>query len=326
MRNVVLDWSGTLVDDLEAVLYATNAVFRKYQVQELTLHQFRAEFELPLSKFYPRFLPGIPFTEIDDCYQRYFVSCRETVSLLPGVREFLEFSSAAGLQLFVLSTIKPDHFDAQATRLAIKQFFAKTYLGVTDKKETILLLLEENRLRPAETLLVGDTVHDMEAARHAGVMSIAVCNGFDSLEKLARSDPDAVVRDLVSLRKMIGATQNSLSEEWIEIADLQVQSKIGVPDEERLTFQGLLVSLRFQIRRGFEELKDQFVTTVDYAAVAVETQRIAQHGESQLLETLASEIANGLMKRFPIRRLEVELKKFILPDVRYVSAKTTRRR
>jgi dihydroneopterin aldolase len=326
MRNIVLDWSGTLVDDLEAVLYATNAVFRKYQAPALTLQQFQAEFELPLSKFYPRFLPGIPFTEIDDCYHRHFASCRETVSLLPGAREFLEYSSAGGLQLFVLSTIQPDHFDAQATRLGIKHFFAKTYLGVTDKKETILLLLEENRLHPAETLLVGDTIHDMEAARHGGVLGVAVRTGFDSVEKLARSDPDAVVRDLVSLRKMIEAGQNNVFDEWIEIADLEVKSRIGVPDEERLAFQRLVVSLRFQIRRRFEELKEQFAATIDYAAVAVETQRIAQHGQSHLVETLASEIANGLIKRFPIRRLEVELKKFILPDARYVSAKTTRRR
>jgi len=130
----------------------------------------------------------------------------------------------------------------------------------------------------------------------------------------------------VSGRKMMGANQNSRPEEWIEIADLEVKSKIGVPDEERLAFQRLLVSLRFQIGRGFEELKDQFAATIDYAAVAVETQRIAEQFESHLVETLASEIASELMKRFPIRRLEVELKKFILPDARYVSAKTTRRR
>jgi dihydroneopterin aldolase len=125
---------------------------------------------------------------------------------------------------------------------------------------------------------------------------------------------------------MMGANQNSLPEEWIEIADLEVRSKIGVPDEERLAFQRLLVSLRFQIGRGFEELQDQFAATIDYAAVAVETQRIAEQFEPHLVETLASEIASELMKRFPIRRLEVELKKFILPDARYVSAKTTRRR
>jgi dihydroneopterin aldolase len=128
----------------------------------------------------------------------------------------------------------------------------------------------------------------------------------------------------VSGRTMMGTNQSSLPEEWIEIADLEVKSKIGVPDEERLAFQRLLVSLRFQIPRGFEELQDQFAATIDYAAVAVETQKIAEQFEAHLVETLASEIASELMKRFPIRRLEVELKKFILPDARYVSAKTTR--
>jgi 7,8-dihydroneopterin aldolase/epimerase/oxygenase len=122
------------------------------------------------------------------------------------------------------------------------------------------------------------------------------------------------------------SSQSSFLEEWIEIADLELKSKIGVSDEERLAFQRLLVSLRFQIRRGFEELKDELAATIDYGAVAVEAQRIAQHSEVRLLETLASEIADGLMMRFPIRRLDVELKKFVLPDARYVSAKTTRRR
>lgn len=115
------------------------------------------------------------------------------------------------------------------------------------------------------------------------------------------------------------------SEEWIEIADLEVKSKIGVPEEERVTFQPLLVSLRFQIRNSFKELKDEFASTIDYGAVAAEIRRIAQNSELHLVETLVSEIADGLVNRFPIRTLVVELKKFVLPDARYVSVKTTRR-
>jgi len=116
------------------------------------------------------------------------------------------------------------------------------------------------------------------------------------------------------------------SEEWIEIADLEVKSKIGVPPEERLTFQHLLVSLRFQIRNSFRDLKDEFASTIDYGAVAAETRRIAQDSELHLVETLVSEIADELVNRFPIRTLIVEVKKFVLPDARYVSVKTTRRR
>jgi len=326
MRNVVLDWSGTLVDDLHVVVAATNAVLKEYQAPELTLQQFQAEFVLPLPKFYTRILPGIPLRDIDDCYHKHFAPYRQSVSLLPGAREFLEHCTEAGLQLFVLSTMRPEHFEAQADRLGIRQYFAKTYVGVTDKTETILSLLKENGLDPAETLLVGDMIHDLEAARRGGVMGIAVRTGFDPMEKLARSDPDAVVRDLIALRQLIAMNEIHASEEWIEIAELEVKSKIGVPEEERATFQRLLVSLRLQILNSFEELKDEFASTIDYGAVAAEARRIAQNSELHLVETLASEIANGLVNRFPIRTLVVELRKFVLPDARYVSVKTTRRR
>jgi dihydroneopterin aldolase len=117
-----------------------------------------------------------------------------------------------------------------------------------------------------------------------------------------------------------------MSEEWVEIADLEVKTKIGVLEEERATFQRLLVSLRWQIPTGFEQLKDEFASTIDYGAVATETRRIALKSELHLVEALVSEIANGLMDRFPIRTLVIELKKFVLPDARYVSVKTTRRR
>jgi dihydroneopterin aldolase len=131
---------------------------------------------------------------------------------------------------------------------------------------------------------------------------------------------------LVDHLKAVETGEINTSEEWIEIADLEVKSKIGVPENERSTFQRLLVSLRFQIESGFEELQDRFASTIDYASVANETRRIAESNERQLAETLASEIADTLIQRFPMRRLDVELKKFILPNARYISVKTTRRR
>ena len=42
IRNIIFDWSGTLVDDLPAVLRATNHVFRQAGREELSLDQFRA--------------------------------------------------------------------------------------------------------------------------------------------------------------------------------------------------------------------------------------------------------------------------------------------
>lgn len=41
IRNVIFDWSGTLVDDLPAVIEASNHVFRLAGVPPMSREQFR---------------------------------------------------------------------------------------------------------------------------------------------------------------------------------------------------------------------------------------------------------------------------------------------
>ena len=121
-------------------------------------------------------------------------------------------------------------------------------------------------------------------------------------------------------------SQEHAMPEWIEIAELEVQSSVGVSEKERRTRQKLAVYLRFQIAPPFGSLADEIARTIDYGAVANQVSAIAASGSRRLIETLVAEIADGLMARFPMIRLEVELRKFILPNTRYVSVRTVRRR
>ena len=121
-------------------------------------------------------------------------------------------------------------------------------------------------------------------------------------------------------------SQEHAMPEWIEIAELEVQSSVGVSEKERQTRQKLAVCLRFQIAPPFGSLADEIARTIDYGAVANEVSAIAASGSRRLIETLVAEIADGLMARFPMTRLEVELRKFILSNTRYVSVRTARRR
>lgn len=116
------------------------------------------------------------------------------------------------------------------------------------------------------------------------------------------------------------------SGEWIEINGLEVKGRIGVPEKERENSQRLLVSLRFQIETTFAALDDQLAKTIDYADVAAEVGKVVETSGAHLIEKLVSDIGDALMARFPIQRLEIELRKFILPNARYVSAKSDWRR
>src|ERR1700677_4807342 len=59
IRNIIFDWSGTLVDDLPAVLQASNFVLTQAGKKPMSLEQFRAEFSLPFKKFYDRPSPEL---------------------------------------------------------------------------------------------------------------------------------------------------------------------------------------------------------------------------------------------------------------------------
>ncbi len=111
----------------------------------------------------------------------------------------------------------------------------------------------------------------------------------------------------------------------IRVADLEVFAHIGVPDAERREAQRLLISLDMSVD-SFPHAAgtDNVAWTVNYADVAEHVKHITARRSRKLLETLAEDIAFDLLKAFPIKKIGIEIKKFILPDAQYVSVKIER--
>ena len=204
IRNIIFDWSGTLVDDLPAVLAATNFVFDQHGVEQMTLDQFRSEFSLPFKGFYDRFAPNIPLPELERSFHAHMAEGRHAVTELPHARDFLVFCRERGIRTFLLSAIHPNHFAQQTAVNGFGAFIDRPYVGVWDKRSKIVELLEENQLTPAETMFVGDMQHDIETARHGGVFSCAVLTGYNRIDQLRASEPDLIVQHLGELREILG--------------------------------------------------------------------------------------------------------------------------
>lgn len=203
IRNVIFDWSGTLVDDLPAVLRASNHVFRQAGVPELTLDQFRAEFCLPFKRFYDRYVPHVPLPRLEVWFHEEFRRAQDAVTPLPHAREFLEFCRSRGWRTFVLSSVHRDHYATQAAGTGFGVFIDHPYLEVWDKTARIRTLLGEHGLDPRETLFIGDMAHDVETARHGGVWSCAVLTGYNRLDQLRASSPDLIVEHLGELQERL---------------------------------------------------------------------------------------------------------------------------
>lgn len=203
IRNIIFDWSGTLVDDLPAVLAATNFVFESCGVERLSLEKFRAEFCLPFKGFYERFLPDVPLEKLERSFHGHFSKVQDAVTELPHARDFLVFCRKHAIRTFVLSTVHPDYYTLQARAIGFEQYIDKPYLGIWDKRAKILDLLAENQLPAAETLFIGDMQHDIDTAKHGGVGSCAVLTGYNRLDQLRASEPDLIVEYLGELQGIL---------------------------------------------------------------------------------------------------------------------------
>jgi FolB domain-containing protein len=113
-------------------------------------------------------------------------------------------------------------------------------------------------------------------------------------------------------------------EDSIVIRDLEVWYRVGVPDEERAQPQRLLLTVELVHDFSAAALGDDLNRTIDYYAVS---QRLLRFGEGRswkLIETLAVEIAESILKEYGPRRVAVEVQKFIIPETRHVAVRVVR--
>lgn len=108
-------------------------------------------------------------------------------------------------------------------------------------------------------------------------------------------------------------------ERVIEIRGLEVMARIGVPEEERSAPQRLLLDLRFAALDQPADLGDDITTTIDYFELSRQVVAFAGERPRKLIETLGDELADRLMSGYPLRWIEVTVRKFILTDAEWVS-------
>lgn len=203
IRHLILDWSGTLVDDLPPVFATTNHVLATFGLPALTLTEFRREFCLPVQKFYAARLPGIPQAELERVFLRRYHDVFNEITVLPHTPAFLEYCRQAGLGVFIASSVDAVTYDRQMHRFGIDRYVTRAYVGIADKTRTIHEILRENRLPPEETVFVGDMEHDIAAGKAGGVRTCAVLTGYNHFDTLRAAQPDWICAHLGELQERL---------------------------------------------------------------------------------------------------------------------------
>lgn len=209
-RLVMFDLDGTLVDSAADIAYSLSLALTDMglsAVDELRVRRWvgRGASRLVMCALDAQALPHALHDELLQGFlQHYSRHVCVFSSVYPGVMDAMLAFAAEGAHLACV-TNKPyaparDLLDA----LGLLDGFSLLLGGDTlpQKKPhpaPLLHCLSYFDVRPAQALMVGDSVNDIEAARAAGIKSLAVSYGYNHGENIADSHPDWLVGDLREL-------------------------------------------------------------------------------------------------------------------------------
>jgi len=108
----------------------------------------------------------------------------------------------------------------------------------------------------------------------------------------------------------------------ITIVDLEVFYCVGVTDEERAKPQRLLLTVDMSLDFSSAALSDRIERTINYQLVAGDLLKFGEGRSWKLLEKLVANVAEWILAEYKPQAIMVEVKKFSIPQARFVSVST----
>ncbi|MCP3687064.1 MAG: phosphoglycolate phosphatase [Gammaproteobacteria bacterium] len=216
-RLVLIDLDGTLVDSVPDIAYCIDQTMIQLGLPERGEQAVRCWVGNGVENLVKRALSNQMDGVVDEAlfkpalaifWDLYSANICVRSLLYDGVIEGLDYLSGRGYKIGCVTNKARSFTLPLLEQLQISQYFEVTVCGddTARKKPDPLPLLTAARLlhsRPEQSLMLGDSRSDVEAARAAGFQIICMSYGYNHGENIDSYTPDAVIDSMVELKALI---------------------------------------------------------------------------------------------------------------------------
>lgn len=189
--NIIWDWNGTLVDDVELCIEIMNSFLHERHLPLLNFERYRDVFDFPVIDYYKKLgfdFNVDPFEVIGLEFMKKFLDRIEEVPLMKDAVDILEWFSQQGYRQYILSAMEEKALIRMLTEKGIYHYF-EAISGISNhyaggKLEEGQHFIIQNNIKPDKTFLIGDTVHDFEVGNLLGIKVILITHGHQSKQRL----------------------------------------------------------------------------------------------------------------------------------------------
>lgn len=189
-KAVIFDIDGTLLDSVDLHAEAWQEAFRHFGY-EIPFEEIRSQIGKGGDQLLPVFLSEEELKEKAKALEKYRGELFKKnylpkVKAFPGVRELFEKIKAQGQELALASSAKGDELK-DYERIANIEDLVEVETSSADAEKSkphpdifeVALERLHKKVKPEEAIVVGDSPHDAEGAKRAGLRTIGVrCGGF----------------------------------------------------------------------------------------------------------------------------------------------------
>ena len=216
---ILIDVDGTLVDSVPDLAYCVDEMMKQLGRPVHGEAKVRNWVGNGVERLCRRALvgqlDGEPSNEdFDKAYPIFLDLYSENTSkrsvLYPGVREGLDYLKAAGYKLGCVTNKAAQFTLPLLMDLGIHEEFEVIVCGDTlaEKKPHPLPLLhaaEQMGVTAEQSMMLGDSMSDVKAARAAGFQIVCMSYGYNHGEDIRDYSPDAVIDSMVELQGLLEA-------------------------------------------------------------------------------------------------------------------------
>ncbi len=203
---LVFDWDGTLLDSAAAIVEAITAACRDLGLPPPPAERARHVIGMGLHEALRHALPELPesrYPQLVERYRHHYLARDHELQLFAGAAELIGELSAAGFLLAVATGKSRLGLERALRHSGLGPFFHASRCAdeCFSKPHPQMLeeLLDELAVAGERALMIGDTTHDLQMARNAGVAALAVAYGAHPVAALDAMQPLACVQELAEL-------------------------------------------------------------------------------------------------------------------------------
>lgn len=194
---IVFDWDGTLMDSIDKIVNCFTAAISEMDLVHPGAEAVRNVIGLGMREAMDVLFPDMPIDRQDifiDQYREHFLYRNQTEMLLfDGVRKGLKDLSDQGYLLAVATGKARRGLDRVLDETGLESMFVSTRCAdeAISKPHPKMLqdLLQETDIAAEHSIMVGDTVYDLQMASNAGTDSLAVSYGVHERRRLLGCGP-----------------------------------------------------------------------------------------------------------------------------------------